>query len=377
MFEPTMLFDSTLRRDLARSFGATLVVILTIVLTMMLIRTLGQAALGRVGPQDVVLLLGYSALGHLPTMLALSLFIAAVATLSRLYRDSEMTIWFVAGAPLSRFVRPVLRMAWPVLLVLAILALFVWPWGNRRISDLKDQFEQRADISRVAPGQFQTSGDGQRVFFIDRDSNADNSGGSTGRSVFILSTRNELESVTTARTGRLEVQGGDRYLLLDKGQRNDENMSTGEKTLSRFENYRVLAGERVLSSVDALPPKSRRTIELMRSANPLYLGELTWRLGLVLGGGNLLLLGIGLAATNPRRASNWNLLFALLSFVVYYNLIGLSQAWVSSAKISMGPALLITHGSAFVLATALLWWRDNGTHWSLFKRSGASKSAAT
>jgi lipopolysaccharide export system permease protein len=102
------------------------------------------------------------------------------------------------------------------------------------------------------------------------------------------------------------------------------------------------------------------------------LGELTWRLGLVLGGANLLLLGIGLAATNPRRASNWNLLFALLSFVVYYNLIGLSQAWVSSAKMSMGPALLLTHGSAFVLAMALLWWRDNGTHWSFFKRAGVT-----
>ena len=53
-----MLFDTTLRKDLARSFGGTLVVILTIVLTMMLIRTLGQAAGGVVAPQDVVLLLG-------------------------------------------------------------------------------------------------------------------------------------------------------------------------------------------------------------------------------------------------------------------------------------------------------------------------------
>ena len=30
-------------------------------------------------------------------MLALSLFIAVVATLSRMYRDSEMTIWFASG----------------------------------------------------------------------------------------------------------------------------------------------------------------------------------------------------------------------------------------------------------------------------------------
>ena len=158
-----MLFDSTLRRDLARSFGATLVVILTIVLTMMLIRTLGQAALGRVSPQDVVLLLGYIALGQLPTMLALSMFIAVVATLGRMYRDSEMAIWFASGVSITRFVRPVLRTSWPVLLVVMALALFVWPWVNQRSVELRDRFERRSDLSRVAPGQFQTSNDGSRV----------------------------------------------------------------------------------------------------------------------------------------------------------------------------------------------------------------------
>ena len=92
-----MLFDSTVRRELARSFGATLVVILTIVITMMLIRTLGMAAGGEVAPDDVVLMLGYTALGQLPTMMGLSLFIAVVVTLGRMYRDSEMVIWFSSG----------------------------------------------------------------------------------------------------------------------------------------------------------------------------------------------------------------------------------------------------------------------------------------
>ncbi len=104
-----MLFDSTLRRDLARTFGATLVVILTIVITMMLIRTLGLAAGDAVAPRDVVLVLGYTALGHLPTILSLSLFVAIVVTLARMYRDSEMAIWFASGVGLARFVAPVLR----------------------------------------------------------------------------------------------------------------------------------------------------------------------------------------------------------------------------------------------------------------------------
>jgi hypothetical protein len=40
----TMLFHSSIRKELARSFGATLVVLVTIVMTMTLIRTLGQAS---------------------------------------------------------------------------------------------------------------------------------------------------------------------------------------------------------------------------------------------------------------------------------------------------------------------------------------------
>ncbi|MEQ1807464.1 MAG: LPS export ABC transporter permease LptF [Burkholderiaceae bacterium] len=350
-----MLFDSTLRKDLARSFGATLVVILTIVITMMLIRTLGQAALGRVSPQDVVLLLGFVALSHLPTMLALSLFISVVATLGRMYRDSEMTIWFASGVSLARFVRPVLRMSVPVLLVVALLALFVWPWVNKRSIEIRERFERRSDLSRVAPGQFQTSSDGRRVFFIERDS-AD---GRVGRNVFILSTTPRSESVTSAHSGRIEVEGFDRYLLLDKGQSNEQNLVDGSKTLSSFDSYRVLAGDRVISNLDDLPPKALRSIDLLRQPSSRNQGELVWRLGLVLGSANLLLLGIGLAATNPRRPSNWNVLMALLTFVVYYNIINLTQAWVAGARLGMGTALGLTHGCTFAIALCLLWWRDS------------------
>ena len=350
-----MLFDSTLRRDLARNIGATLVVILTIVLTMMLIRTLGLAALGQVAPQDVVLLLGYTALGHLPTMLALSLFIAVVATLSRMYRDSEMVIWFASGVGLARFVGPVLRVCWPVLLVIGLLALFVWPWQNQRSVELKERFERRSDLSRVTPGQFQTSSDGTRVFFIERDAQDSR----TGRNVFILSSLGGTESVTSARSGRIELEGDDRFLVLTRGQRNEQNLRSDEKTLARFESYRVLAGEKVLSSLDNLPPKARTTVELLYDPTPRHQGELVWRHGLLLGAANMLLLGIGLAATNPRRASNWNLLFALLSFVVYYNSINLSQAWVAGGKVGMGAALIGAHGGAFLIALLLLWWREH------------------
>ena len=45
-----MLFHSTIRKELARTFGATLVILVTVIMTMMLIRTLGQASKGSVNP---------------------------------------------------------------------------------------------------------------------------------------------------------------------------------------------------------------------------------------------------------------------------------------------------------------------------------------
>ena len=359
-----MLFDSSTRSELAKSFGVTLVVILTIMLTSTLIRTLGQAAGGNVAPQDVVLLMGYATIAHLATMLILSLFISVVITLGRLYRESEMTIWFASGIPLSRFVRPVLRMAWPILLAVIVLELLVWPWGNQNSAELRDRYQKRSDLSRVAPGQFQTSRDGSRVFFIERD--GDNA--ATGRNVFILANLHDRESVTTSARGRLEMEGDDRFLVLDHGQRNETQLKTGDKSLARFEQYKVLTDTQVLANANQLPPKAMATLDLLRAPTTKNQGELAWRLGMVLSAVNMVLLGVGLAQSNPRRPSNWNLLFALLAFVVYFNLINLSQSWVGNGRMALPRALILVHGSALFLALAVIWLRDNGNRFCLRRR---------
>jgi lipopolysaccharide export system permease protein len=360
-----MLFDSSTRSELARSFGVTLVVILTIMLTVTLIKTLGQAAGGNVAPQDVVLLMGYATLAHLATMLNLSLFIAVVATLGRRYRESEMTIWFASGVPLSRFIRPVLRMAWPVLLAIVVLELVVWPWGNQNSAELRDRYQKRSDLSRVAPGQFQTSRDGSRVFFIERDGDD----AATGRNVFILSNQNDRESVTTAARGRLEMEGDDRLLVLDHGQRNETQLKTGEKSLARFEQYKVMTDTQVLANANQLPPKATPTLDLLRNPTVKNQGEFAWRLGWIFAGFNMALLGIGLAASNPRRANNWNLLFALLAFIVYFNSINVSVSRVGNGSAALVPTLLALHGGAFILALAIIWLRDNGNRFCLRRRA--------
>jgi lipopolysaccharide export system permease protein len=356
-----MLFGRSLRRDVASSFIATLLVLLTIVLTMLLIRTLGMAANAKLAPQDVALALSYIAMANMPLMLTVSMFIAVVGTLGRMYRDSEMAIWFSSGISLIQFVRPMMALLWPLLLLVAVLSLVLYPWMNQRSDKLRDQFERRSDLSRVTPGQFQTSADGNRVFFVERDSQDK----ATGSNVFIYGRKDGGESVTTARAGRIEVREDNRYLALSDGQRNEIDTRNNETTLVQFDKYETAVGDRLASATDKPPAKTRATIELMIDGDAISMGELTFRLGLPLAAANMVLLGIGVAASNLRRASNWSLLFALLTFVVYYNLINLSQAWVANGRASLGNALLAVHGTALLAALLLLWSKDNPARRSL------------
>jgi lipopolysaccharide export system permease protein len=353
-----MLFDSSVRKELARSFGATLMVILTIVMTIYVIRTLGLAANGAVSPQDVVLVFTFLALGNVPTILALSLFIGVVISLGRMYRESEMAIWFSSGVGLSRFVRPVLATSWPVIVVIAGVMLFVWPWSVRQSNDLRQRFEQRSDVMRASPGQFQTSADGHRVFFVEKAGTGQTGG---GRNVFILNDLGTRESVAVSQSGKLENVGNDRFLVLDSGHMQQVDKTSGEHTHIEFEHYRVHAGESTGAPSGTPAPAALDTPDLIELGGAANMGELAWRLGLIFGAANLLLMGISLSATNPRRASNWSLLFALLAFITYYNILNLSRAWVASGRVNVVVALVGVHGAAFLVALVLLWWRDHAT----------------
>lgn len=363
-----MLFHSSVRQELARSFGATLLILFTIVITMLLIRTLGLANKGSVNPQEIVLVLTYTVLGRLPMVLTLALFIAIVSTLSRMYRDSEMVIWFGSGRGVLHLVRPVLAFAWPVLVAVTVLTLWVWPWANRQIDQLTDRYERRGDLERVAPGQFQESADGRRVFFIDKDG----AQGREGRNVFISSVEPDgSESVTSARAGRIEWLYDSQFLVLDHGQRLDRAPDGGLK-ISEFERYGLRIGDKPSAQTGQLQLKSLSSISLWQRPDRARLAELGWRIGMALTALNFTVLGIAVAAGNPRAGRGGNLAFMLFAFICYYNLLNVGQTWASRGLVGFWPLMLGLHGSVLALSVAWLLLRHHNlslTHpWEALQR---------
>ncbi|GBU15257.1 LPS export ABC transporter permease LptF [Polaromonas sp.] len=350
-----MLFQSSIRRELARSFGATLVVLITIVMTIVLIRTLGQASRGFIDPQDVMLFMAYSGLGRMPTILTLSLFLAIVTTLSRMYRDSEMVVWFTSGQGLAGFLRPFFLFSWPVLLVISLMAILVWPWTNQQTKEMQSRYEQRDDLERIAPGQFQESSSGNRVFFVDRDL----AGEQASNNVFIASTDNGKTAVTTARSGRLEQQENSQFLMLSKGQRLENMVGEAVLKISDFEEYGVRTNNSTQFADTSSEAKLLSARALVKTPTLANLSELAWRLGLALTAINCVVLALALASVNPRGGRSGNMILVLLTFVVYNNLLNLGQNWIFIGLVSFSTLLLVLHGGVLLLALAWLAKRHN------------------
>ena len=354
-----MLFHSSIRKELARTFGAILVILITVVMTTTVIRTLGEASRGIFNPTDVMLIMGYSVLSQLPAILTFSLFLAIVSVLTRMYRDSEMVIWLGSGRGLTSLIRPLLGFAWPVFVLILTLALLVLPWAFGQIEDLRDRYQKRSDISRVEPGQFQESANGDKVFFIDKDS----SNKEQGVNVFMVTRERGVDTVTSADRGTVQADEGQKRLVLENGQRVEITTATREASFSTFERYTIKLGFDAPSTRNFVPASTLPTAALLASPLPAHQGELVWRAGFFLAAINVIFLGLAVSGFNPRVGRASNLVFAFMAYLVYFNLLALGKNWVETGQMSAGQLLLNLHGGVFVLS--LLWLTIRHNHWAL------------
>lgn len=349
-------------------------VLLGIVVVSQLIRLLGDAVSGRIAVDAVLALLGFSAMNYLPVLLSISLFISILMTLSRCYRDSEMVVWFCSGIGLTRWIRPVLWYALPVVGLIAALSMVLTPWALLKADQFRNKMESRDDVTAATPGMFRESSQADRVYFIE---NVD-SGSNRISNVFVQSTQNGKIGTMVASRGFQETRdNGDRFLVLFNGTRYEGTPGQRDYSIIEFERYAI--------RIDSAPVKQARiwvrtmsTPELWRDPKPWNLAELDWRLGLPISAAILSLLAIPLSFVNPRAGRSLNLLVALVLYMVYSNMISVTNSWVSQEKLSHGVGLWGIH--AAMLGLTVLMFARRMSLFSLrrvpFLRGRVARSAA-
>ncbi|MGE3677093.1 MAG: LPS export ABC transporter permease LptF [Burkholderiales bacterium] len=348
-----MIFQRALLREFANLAAAVFMTLFLIALTTRLIRLLGNAASGKIPSESVIAFLGFFALHALPVLLSLTLFITVLLTLTRSYRDSEMVIWFNSGLSIAAWLKPVLVFAAPIVLVIGALSIFGSPWAYRMSEQYQSRIDSRDDISRVDPGVFGESRSTKRVYFVE--SIAGDS--TTVQNVFVNTQQHSRDGVMVAERGLTETApNGDRFLVLLSGRRYEGTPGEAEYRVMEFERYAT----RIESSQGEAPVETHKglsTLALIAYPASANLGELLWRVGVPISALILALLAIPMSFVNPRAGRSVNLVFALLTYMVYSNLLSVSQARVAQGRMPFSTGWWLVHG-VMLLVLVLLFARQ-------------------
>lgn len=354
-----MIYQRAAIREFTQTAAGVFVALFAILMTTQLIRLLGDAAGGRLASEAVVALLGFRAISYLPVLLSLTVFVAILMTLSRWYRDSEMVVWLSSGLPLTIWIKPVMKFALPPVLVIAALSLLLAPWANQQSETYRQSMDQRDDVARVSPGAFNESSGADRVFFVESIAGQDGK----VKNVFISSIQHGRLGVMATSEGHTETRpNGDRFLVLDRGRRYEGTAGTAEYRVMEFDRYSIRIETKEARGLED-SPRTKPVWELLRDPKPANLAELLWRIGLPLAALNLAVLAIPLSFVNPRAGRANNLIFALLTYMVYSNLLSVSQAWVTQEKLRFGIGVWAVHVGMFLLLLVLFYRRQNPLAW--------------
>lgn len=351
-----MLYRRALNREMGLTTGAVLTVLVAISLVVLFIRLLGDVARGELANEAVFVFLGFSLLYFLPVLMTIALFAGVLLPLSRMWRDSEMVIWFNAGLSLMQWMRPVLTFAVPFSLVILLLTLVLNPWVQTKRSEYSQELKSRSESALIAPGLFAESGAGQRVYYVESLNPL------TGivRNVFMRSMIDGQLGLVVAREGdHTQLPDGSRYLVFKDGRRYEGTPGQLDYRIVQFERYWMrldpVAAERHVNI------RQMSVAELLADPTPLARAQLLWRVGVPISALILAVMAIPLSFVNTRARRSYGLVVALLLYFVYNNLLSLSQAWVAQDKlnpwIGMGASHLL-----MLSVVVILFYRRSRQH---------------
>jgi len=264
-----------------------------------------------------------------------------------------MVVWFCSGVGLTRWIRPVLAYALPVVGLIALLSLVLSPWAMEKAHEFKHQLDSRDDVSAATPGAFRESKHDDRVYFIE---NVD-AGQSRISNIFAQSVQHGKVGTMVAKQGLQETApNGDRFLVMLNGTRYEGIPGQLDFKIVEFERYamRIEAAE---AKQEATPTQSMSTLYLLQHPTSWNWSELEWRLGLPLSALVMVLLAIPMSFVNPRAGRSLNMVMALLIYMVYNNMISVTNTWVGQEKMGVVMGLVGIHGIMFALMLLLFYRR--------------------
>lgn len=350
-------------RESFSAWAAVTVVLLAIMLSTRFARFLAEAAAGQLPREFLFDVAALSSLQYLVILIPISLMLAILLALGRMYRDQEIAAMTGCGVGPGTLYRPLVLLALCLSALTAALSFQIGPWAGRQAEDLFRDAQRLIEFTPFEAGRFKELAGGRAVFYA-----AERREGTGDVSLVFARLRDQHgTSIVTAQTGsqELDAKTGDRILRLEKGYRYGGAPGRADYDVLHFDTLTTRVSPPPMPYF-AGKRKIRETSMLLGSDDPEDQAEMQWRIAAPLATLLLALLAVPLAHTTPREGRYGKLVLGIVAYLIYSNLLALGQAWIAKGYVSSGIGLWWVH--ALTAAIAL---------WLIARRVGWRLGAAT
>ena len=354
----TRILTTYLAREILKTSCATLLVLFVILVSNALGRILAEIADGDIPRQALWPVLFGQSVNLLSLLLPIAFFLGVIFTFGRMYKDHEIVVMQACGVGYRDFYRPVLLAMVPFMIVSIYSSL----WLNAQVLNAAQSVIEREanlhEFQQIKPGQFNQAKDGELVFYMDSLSED-----KLELRDIIISQAGSVEMVIeTARSGHQQIddESGDLFLVMGPGDRYVGQAGSRQMTHISFDQHGILIEKKVRTArlkqgSDAMPLS-----RLWHSEKLRHRIELRWRITVPVVLLVLALLAVPLAHIAPRQGRYGKVGVALLTFIVYLNLLAFTRAQLEDEVIPMALNFWWVHLIFLALTLALIYRRNGG-----------------
>jgi len=302
------IIDRYIARELITSFAAVIFVLLIIVLSTEVVHLLSWVSQGFIPLSALLAYLTNSMFEFGVILIPLSLLMAILLAFGRLYRDSEMAALQASGVGPWQLLRPLMLVAIPITLLLLVLLLYINPLIKYHRAVINAELKSRAEVDSLLVGQFNRSSDNAVLFLESEDEK-----NKRIRNVFFHQKRDDIN-----------------------------------------QEYGVLINQK--RATVHLSEETKSTVALWNSAKAADQAELQWRLTLPVATIIVAFMALPLSYTSPRSGRYAKLALALIIYLLYSNMLNVSETWIVQQKIPVWVGTWWVHIIA-IMITLFLFWR--------------------
>ncbi len=355
------LLAKYLMRQVLMLLAAVFIVVGLVIFGNQLVLVVKESMQQNIPIADLMPIIGFKMIRDVPLILSLSLFLAIIISISKLYKDSEAIVMNSLGVGDKHFmvfIQPVVILIFIFILFLTTIAV---PWSKQQRSMIMDRSENASEFSFIKEGEFQEFKEGELVFYASKVKSVEGESDQDMEEIFIYAMVGNEPVITLAAQAQKYTDSGTKsvYLRLKDGVRYHGFPTEANKKILNFNQYdlQIIDGSKQKQNNSAIKIESKPTMDILFSDNTKEIAEWQWRLSQPLSVLILSIFGILLGKASPRGGKNLGVLTGVLVFIIYNNALLVAKSSVERGDLSPIVGLWWVHLLALLVIAVFYAYR--------------------